>query len=220
MSAGAEANKVLTTNASGVASWQTPAGGSLWTKTGSNIYYNTGNVGIGTDNPGAAKLKIFGGILDMSFQKIANLAEPTENFDAVTKVYADTLGGTDPCEGRYLSIKFTTNAYQGNLGGLAGANAICHAEFPGYTFCNLTQMNNSNGCLPALDRTFQPYYLPWADVKSQNAAGVIQSCKGWTSASGAPDYGSYINSATAMRTWAGNYNVCSLWQHLACCDTF
>ena len=59
MAAGAEANKVLTTNASGVATWQTPAGGSLWTQTGDDIYYNDGNVGIGTIDPGA-KLEISG----------------------------------------------------------------------------------------------------------------------------------------------------------------
>lgn len=39
MTTGAGADKVLTTDASGVASWQTPAGGSLWTQTGNDIYY-------------------------------------------------------------------------------------------------------------------------------------------------------------------------------------
>ena len=92
MLAGAEANKVLTTDASGVASWQT-TGGSLWTQIGNDIYYNTGNVGIGTTTPGTARLKISGGVLDMTSQKITNLATPATSTDAATKGYVDTLDG-------------------------------------------------------------------------------------------------------------------------------
>ncbi len=45
--------KVLTSDASGNASWQAPASGgsSLWTESGSDIYRASGKIGIGTANP-------------------------------------------------------------------------------------------------------------------------------------------------------------------------
>ena len=44
------AGKVLTSDAGGLASWQTPGSGP-WLTNGSNIYYNTGYVGVGTNAP-------------------------------------------------------------------------------------------------------------------------------------------------------------------------
>jgi len=59
--AGAAAGRVLTSDASGNASWQTlPAGASVWAVSGANIYNtNGGNVGIGTTTP-TAKLDVNG----------------------------------------------------------------------------------------------------------------------------------------------------------------
>jgi len=57
--AGAGAGRVLTSDASGNASWQAlPPSATVWAGSGSNIYNtNTGNVGIGTTSP-ASKLHV------------------------------------------------------------------------------------------------------------------------------------------------------------------
>ena len=49
---GAAAGRVLTTDATGVGTWQV-APASQWTSSGNDIYYTTGNVGIGTAAPDA-----------------------------------------------------------------------------------------------------------------------------------------------------------------------
>lgn len=62
--------KVLTSDAAGLATWQTLAtggGSTLWTESGSNVYRTSGNIGIGTSNPSvkldvAGQVKISGGI--------------------------------------------------------------------------------------------------------------------------------------------------------------
>ena len=121
MAAGAGANKVLTTNASGVATWQIPAGGSLWTQTGNNIYYNTGNVGIGTTAPGA-KLDVAGDLLvreNLRTKKLINI----------------------PLKSTLYAFCSTASTYTGNLGGIAGANNKCVASCgSGFVFATISDV--------------------------------------------------------------------------------
>jgi len=125
MTTGADANKVLTSNASGVASWQTAAaGGTPAGSTGyvqfasstsfagdSNLFWDNTNkrLGIGTSIP-SGKLEVVGNI------KISGIQFPDGSVQ--TTAYRDTR----------KRIFITSTTYNGNLGGLAGADAKCQAR--------------------------------------------------------------------------------------------
>ena len=58
---GAVNDYVLTSDGDGIGTWQPVSGGSLWSESGGDIYYNTGDVGIGVTSPGE-KLEVAGTI--------------------------------------------------------------------------------------------------------------------------------------------------------------
>jgi len=123
----------------------------------SQLYVNdtTGNVGIGTTSPGTAKLKISGGVLDMSSQKIINLSTPTADTDAATKGYMDT-------EVDSLTLSCTTETCS-----LAG----------GPVACTITCSSGiATGCNIASATTAINYAYPLGNGCHCNTGGTSGNC--------------------------------------------
>ncbi len=101
--------QTLTTNGSGNVSWSTiSGGGSQWTTSGSNIYYNTGNVGIGTSTPTQA-LEVKG---DAKFNGVI-VGRGSGNIISNTAIgnnalHANTTGYNNVANGSYALYNNTT----------------------------------------------------------------------------------------------------------------
>jgi hypothetical protein len=81
-SAGAS-GQVLTSNGTSPPTWTTPSGTTQWTTSGSNIYYNAGNVGIGNNNPNY-NLDISG---NLNINNPINLSYSPNNFNITNLGY-------------------------------------------------------------------------------------------------------------------------------------
>lgn len=113
--------KFLQTDGSN-SSWQSPSGGSSqWTTTGSDIYYNTGNIGMGTSTPGQ-KLEVAGTVYSTS----GGFKFP----DGSTQTTAVTGGGSSQWTNSGSNIYFSS----GNVGvGASSPTAKLHVVGTGST---------------------------------------------------------------------------------------
>lgn len=133
------------------------------------------------------------------------------------------VGLAAPANACQLVCMLTIAKYNGNLGGMAGANAKCNTEYPGFKFARSVAML---GALPNMNADSRPHAfflgMPATGAWVSTDQGG-NSCMSWTDsggvASGAVVKESGISLPEGYRYYVDVGNVvCSNPQPLVCCN--
>jgi hypothetical protein len=107
-----------------------------------------------------------------------------------------SMGAVSPAAGGSITVQFTTATYNGNLGGLSGANAKCQSEFSGSYFCQTEDYLRSGETSTTEG---------W--VHNDGGYPTYANCGGWSSSS------SVHRGLTNI-----SYDDCNISYKLACCS--
>lgn len=126
-------------------------------------------------------------------------------------------GYTNALAGGYAFTGFTSATYDGNLGGVLGANQKCHAEFPGAYFCTDREYQWIGPAVPTPtggawidDANYPSQYSPALQPRDRSGD---ETCNHWrVSTSGY--YGGYLD-ADGYRS--ATSTACVTPRPLACC---
>ena len=194
---------------------QTKAGGLILNTGGAanGLIIDKGNVGIGTTAPGA-KLEVNG---TGRFTQPVIVGTPTASNDAATKGYVDAaLRST--CL-RWAG--YTTATYNGNLGGLIGAEQKCNASWPGSHWLSMREILKLGSSypwsksvwLPGIDNKFIAGYF-WDPLlvagHSVSARNCTTAWKPWTTS--VNTFGGFV---LGLNCWIDLGN-CASQYYLAC----
>ncbi|MBI4993965.1 hypothetical protein HZC33_03390, partial [Candidatus Wolfebacteria bacterium] len=135
---------------------------SLWNSSSTSIYYNTGNVGIGTAAPIAGKL-VVNGTIDVSNNKITSVATPIASTDAATKGYVDAAGVSDTI----YSLTANNGMYNNRIADMTPPAAYTEVCFKSgstqYDYHSTSASTSGGNCVPG-----DVGYIIEADERSVN----------------------------------------------------
>ena len=119
----------------------------------------------------------------------------------------------------YTFAGFTPQSYDGNLGGILGANAKCAAAFSGSHFCTKREYSwigspvapSTAGAWldeSAYSSSSSPNIFP----RDRQSSGL---CDAWRSNGGPSEWANYMDAQGTLASY--QYNVCNVPRQLACC---
>src|SRR3990167_6641911 len=135
-----------------------------------------------------------GGVVTIS-ARITGVSLPLNASDVATKAYVDAAGG-----GSFAFAGYTAQAYDGNLGGLKGANDKCESNFPGSHWASIDELSRLGASytwaatvwvrgvnLALMDNINAPYGIVFMFVDGNPEMEYLMNyCDAWSSA--ARDY--------------------------------